>query len=91
MFPPRKEILGTLIQDRLTQASISIIIPENKHDCTSQEALMVKSPPAKAGDIRDLGLIPGSVRCPGGGNGNPFQCSCLEIPWTEKPGELQGQ
>ena len=26
----------------------------------------------------DLGSIPGSGRCPGGGNGNPFQYSCLE-------------
>ena len=25
----------------------------------------------------DLGLIPGSGRCPGGGNGNPLQYSCL--------------
>ena len=31
----------------------------------------------------DLGLIPGSGKSPGKGNGNPFQCSCLgEIPWT---------
>ena len=27
---------------------------------------------------RDLGLIPGSGRCPGEGNGNPLQYSCLE-------------
>ena len=26
----------------------------------------------------DLGSIPGSGRCPGGGNGNPLQYSCLE-------------
>ena len=35
---------------------------------------------AKAGDIRDAGLIPGSERSPGGGHGNPLQCSCLEDP-----------
>ena len=29
---------------------------------------------------RDLGLIPGSGRCPGEGNGNPLQYSCLENP-----------
>ena len=34
--------------------------------------------PAKAGDIRDMGLIPGSGRSPGKGNGNPVQYSCLE-------------
>ena len=32
---------------------------------------MVKNPPANAGDIRDPGLIPGSLRSPGEGNGNP--------------------
>ena len=41
---------------------------------------MVKNPPANAGDIRELDLIPGSVRSPGGGNDNPFQYSCLENP-----------
>ena len=39
---------------------------------------MVKNPPANAGDARDVGLIPGSGRSPGVGNGNPLQCSCLE-------------
>ena len=39
---------------------------------------MVKNLPAKAGDVRDKGLIPGSGRFPGEGNGNPFQYSCLE-------------
>ena len=29
----------------------------------------------------DPGLIPGSGRTPGGGNGNPLQDSCLENPW----------
>ena len=38
---------------------------------------MVKNPPANA---RDVGLIPGSGRSPGGGNGNPLQYSCLENP-----------
>ena len=41
---------------------------------------MVKSPPANAGDIRDMGLIPVSGRSPGGGHGNPVQYSCLENP-----------
>ena len=39
---------------------------------------MVKNSPINAGDIRNVGLIPGSGRSPGGGNGNPFQNSCLE-------------
>ena len=33
---------------------------------------MVKNPPANAGNVGDLGLIPGSGRSPGGGNGNPL-------------------
>ena len=41
---------------------------------------MVKNPPAKAGDTRDVGWIPGLGRSPGGGNGNAFQYSCLENP-----------
>ena len=43
-----------------------------------QVALAVKNPSANAGDVRDVGSIPGSRRSPGGGHGNPLQCSCLE-------------
>ena len=39
--------------------------------------LVVKNPPANAGDSSS---IPGSERSPGGGNGNPLQYSCLENP-----------
>ena len=46
----------------------------------SQVALVVKNLPANTGDIRDLGLILGSGRSPGGGHGNPIQFSCLENP-----------
>ena len=41
---------------------------------------MVKNRPASAGDIRDLGSIPGLGRSPGGGHGNPLQYSYLENP-----------
>ena len=46
----------------------------------SQVALVVKNPPVSAGDIRDTSSIPGSVRSPGGGNGNSPQYSCLGNP-----------
>ena len=46
----------------------------------SQLALMIKKPPANAGDVRDVGLIPGSRRSSGGGHGNPLQYSCLDNP-----------
>ena len=41
------------------------------------------------GDAGVAFSIPESGRCPGEGNGNPLQYSCLEIPWTEEPGGLQ--
>ena len=44
----------------------------------SQVVLVVKNPPPSAGDIRDVGLIPGLGRSPGGRNGNPLQYCCLE-------------
>ena len=46
----------------------------------SQEAIVVNTPSATAGDLRDTGSIPGSGRSPGGGHGDPLQDSCLENP-----------
>ena len=46
-------------------------------------ALVVKNPRAKAGDIRDAGLIPGLGRSPGGGHGQPTPVSL--------PGESHAQ
>ena len=46
----------------------------------SQVVLLVKNPPADAGDVTDTGLVPGSGRSPGGRRGNPLQYSCLENP-----------
>ena len=42
--------------------------------------LVVKKPPPNAGDLRDVGSIPGLGRSPGEENGNPLQYSCLENP-----------
>ena len=39
----------------------------------SQVALVVKNTPPSAGDVRDVGLIPGSGKSPGGGHGNALQ------------------
>ena len=41
---------------------------------------VVKNPPANEGDEKDMGLIPGSGRSPGEGNGNPLQYFCLVNP-----------
>ncbi|CAI9166218.1 unnamed protein product [Rangifer tarandus platyrhynchus] len=47
----------------------------------SKEALVVKKLCANVReDVRDTGSISGSGRSPGGGHGNPLQCSCLEHP-----------
>ena len=37
----------------------------------------------------EMGLIPGSGRSPGDGDGNPLQFLAWEIPWTEEPGGVQ--
>ena len=42
--------------------------------------LVVKNLSANAGDIRDVGSIPGLGRLPGEGNGDPFKYFCLENP-----------
>ena len=49
---------------------------------------MVKNPPARAGDKRDVGFIPGLGRSPGERNGNPSSVLAWRIPWTEEPGRL---
>ena len=54
---------------------------------TSQEALVIKNPPANAEDVRDTGSIPGSVRPLGGGHGNPLQYSCWENPMDRGAGQ----
>ena len=41
---------------------------------------MVKNLPANAGDMEDVGWIPGLGRSPGGGHGYSLQYSCLENP-----------
>ena len=50
---------------------------------------VVKKLPANAGDAKDASLIPGLGRSPTLRNGNLLQYSCLETPWTEKPGGLR--
>ena len=56
-----------------------------------------KEPACNAGDAREEGSIPGLGRSPGGGNGNPLQCSCLTNPmnrgawWVTVPGVTKNQ
>ena len=51
---------------------------------TSQVVLVVKNPPAHAGDTRDAGSVAGSGRSPGGGHSSPLQYSCLENPHGQR-------
>ena len=59
----------------LPQATSTVLVWLS-HSCValSLSGSVVKNPPANVGD---MGLIPWSRRSPAGGNGNPFQCSCL--------------
>ena len=54
----------------------------------SQVVLVVRNPPADAGEVRVAGSIPGLGRSPGGGHGNPLQYSCLENPMDRAPWRL---
>ena len=42
--------------------------------------LVIKNQSTNAGDVRDMDLISGTERSPGGRHGNPLQYSCLENP-----------
>ena len=56
-------------------------------DCVpSRVALVVKNPPANAGDVRDVGSIPGSGRSSGGAHGNHSSILAWRIPWMEESG-----
>ena len=55
----------------------------------SQAALVVKSPPASAGDIRNASWIPGSGRSPGEGMATHSSVLAWRSPWIEEPGRLQ--
>ena len=50
-----------------------------------QVAQRLRTPPANAGGIRDIGSLPGSGRAPGGQNGNQLQYSCLGNPIDREP------
>ena len=60
------------------------------HVWASQVALVVRNLTAILRELRDVGLILGSRRSFGGGNGNPLQYSCLKNPMNrEELGRLQ--
>ena len=80
MFEPQPQILTFFIQ---AGAKLRCVL---KAPFGLPRWLSGKESACQAGD---MGLIPGSGRSPGEGNGNPLQYSCLENPMTEEPGRLQ--
>ena len=71
----RKEKVGAFVS---ASRDPVITLTQPSAFCASQVALVVKNPPGNAGDLKDMGSIPGLGRSPGEGNGNPLQDSCLE-------------
>ena len=66
------------------EMSLSICILIQQY-WASQVVLVVRNPRANAGDIRDVGSIPGSGRSSGGGHGNTLQYTCLENSMDRGP------
>ena len=91
--PPGSAIPG-ILQARILEwvaISFSTFSPDSPlkqilSSFTSLVTQMVKYLPAMQ---ETPGSIPGSGKSPGEGNGNTFQYSCPENPWTEEPGGLQ--
>ena len=68
----------------ILQKIFQIYIYRDIHTWASQAALVVKYLPDSTGDVRDMGLIPGSGSSPGGEHGNPLQYSHLENPTSRE-------
>ena len=81
------EVRGLLIAERCKGGFL--LLQSMGSRGTSQVALVVKNLPGSAGNIRDVGSIPGSGRSPEGGHSNPLRYSCRRIPWTEEPDGIQ--
>ena len=77
---PIQLLLPVFASYLLLNTFLPFFSPNSMFDWVSQVTVVVKNPPAIAGDVRDTGLLPGSRRYPGGGHGNPLQYSCLENP-----------
>ena len=77
---PIQLLLPVFASYLLLNTFLPFFSPNSMFDWVSQVTVVVKNPPAIAGDVRDTGSLPGSRRSPGGGHGNPLQYSCLENP-----------
>ena len=81
---PWTEELGGLQSTGLQGAGHNLVTKQQQYISLEKIIIillpMVKNLPAIAGDIRDMGSIPGWERSPEGGHGHPLQYSCLENP-----------
>ena len=71
----RERQIKTTVSYHLTPMRMAIIKKSTKG---FPGGSVVKNLPVNAGDVRDVGSIPGSGRSPGGRYGNPLQYSCLK-------------
>ena len=81
--------LPSLFKEKLLIIKECITLYSSCISGASQAVLVVKKPPASAGDARDMDSIPGSGRSLQVGTGTTPSILAWEIPWTEKPGGLQ--
>ena len=90
MITPGCLELGGQVHLSLPLAGAQLRLKMNLFLSSLQVVLVVKNPPANAGDLRDAGSIPGWGKSSGGGHGNPLHYSCQENPMDrEEPGRLQ--
>ena len=78
---PRDQVQVSCFASRFFTVWTTMVSPNKSYLSllgVSQVALVIKNPPAHAGDIKDTGSILGCERFPGGGHGILLQCSCLE-------------
>ena len=83
-------VLSEIIYPRYIYITAITFIPhkEMQELKSLMAAVVVKNLPAKAGDIRDSGLIPGSGRSLEKEMATHSSILAWEIPWTEEPGGL---
>ena len=77
-LPPTRGRAAVLIESKGDHSVWNPDLLQNRKSSDFPGGAVIKNPPAKAGDTREAGSIPGWGRSPGGGSGNPLQHSCLE-------------
>ena len=80
-LPPTKESLSFILK----VPAFLLAVEKKKKERERQKNTKPKTLPTNVGDIRDVGLIPGSGRSSEGGHGNPLQYSRLENSMDRGP------